>query len=186
VTGNAACLENRKPARRQHRIVGRPQQHAIAGYEAHVVDENAGNAIGVFEELGIGPCCVDRSQTRARPLPLRHGAVEQFDCGVHSLGIAEVRQRLLIDNGPQLDRRETSAGKIIDEGARIECDGSHIKNSWASPSDSWRELWPPSWCPPRRRSTAWHPARHTQQPTHTRPKPGFGRQWRVVRWKVYS
>ena len=117
---DAARLEDGKPARCEHRIVRRTQQHTVAGNESHIVDQDAGDAIGLFEKLGITPRRLWRSHAWPLPEPLRHGAIEQLDGSIHPLRIVEPPQSLLIDDRPQLGRRKAAASEVVRIGTFVQ------------------------------------------------------------------
>ena len=60
--GHRARLDDGEPARREHRVVGRAQQHALAGDEAHLVDEHVRDGVDAALQLGVAPAharCAD-------------------------------------------------------------------------------------------------------------------------------
>jgi hypothetical protein len=95
---------------------------------AHVIDEHATNAIGVFKKLGIAPRHFRRSHAGSLTKPAFYRAIKQFDSGVTASRIPQSRQRIAVDGRPQLSRRETLTGKIILTGAGSKaiggCDGT--------------------------------------------------------------
>ena len=91
-----AGLEHAEPGGEQGVAVGAAQQHAVAGDEAMLVDQQARDAAGEIVELGVGPAAVvvDHRERVGR------AALEQFGGGVEALGIIEqVEARQLVGRG---------------------------------------------------------------------------------------
>jgi len=116
---DAAGLHHREPARHQHWLVGRAQQHAVAGHEAHVVHQHMGDAVGVLLQLGVGPGQACR-RAQAGPVATAFGdmAVQQFARAVQprrELQLGQLEQEL----GPLLARWQAFMGKGVDVGAGV-------------------------------------------------------------------
>ena len=82
--GDAAGLDDAEPARREHRRIGPAQQHAVAADEAHVLHQHARNAVGLIEQLRVGPVHTVADQTRPVTPAARDGAVQQLGRAVES------------------------------------------------------------------------------------------------------
>ena len=113
--GDATGLHDREPAGREHGVVGRAQQHAVAGHQAHVLHQHVGDAVGLVLQIGVGPGqagCADADPVAAAG---GHVAVQQFGgavelCGELQLGQVEDELGLLVG------RRQVVAGKGVDVG----------------------------------------------------------------------
>ena len=85
---HAAGLQDAEP-RGEHRVaVGPAQQHAVAGDQAMLLDQQPRDAPAEIVELGIGPAAMlvdDRERLRA-------AAFQQFRRGVQPLGILQLGQ----------------------------------------------------------------------------------------------
>ena len=97
--GDAARLHHGEPAGREHRRVGAAQQHAVAGHQAHVLDQHAGDAIGLTLQLGVRPAdTAPVTQSRSpSPAPTQRSSssVAQLSCcGNRQLGQVEAELRL--------------------------------------------------------------------------------------------
>ena len=87
---DAAGLDHGEPAGREHRRVGAAQQHAVAGHQAQVLDQHAGDAVGLRLQFGIGPAHAVALHAQAIALPARDPAVEQLARAVELLGELQV------------------------------------------------------------------------------------------------
>ena len=99
-----AGLEHAEPGR-EHRVAVRPaQQHAVAGDQAVLLDQQPGDAAAEIVELGVGPAAVvvDDRQRVGR------AALEQLGGGVQPLGILELGQ-VEAEFRQQLRRRQAVA-----------------------------------------------------------------------------
>lgn len=116
---DAARLHHCKPAGRQHRAVGRTQQHAVARHQAQVVDQHMGDAAGLGLQLGIGPHQAIRADDAAPPAPAAgHRVVQQPGTAV------QPRRKLQLGQGEQElglvgRRRQPVAGEAVDMGAGL-------------------------------------------------------------------
>ena len=62
---DAARLEHGEPAGGQHRVVGRAQQHAVAGHQAEVVAQHVGDAVRLLQQLARRSSAVGRVEHAA-------------------------------------------------------------------------------------------------------------------------
>jgi hypothetical protein len=87
------------------------KQHAVAGHQAHILDQHAGNAVDVCVKVGIGP--TDSGALHAQPVTvaLAYPPVDQFG------GAVELRGEL------QLGSIEEKLGQLIDGGQVIASEG---------------------------------------------------------------
>jgi hypothetical protein len=91
--GDAAGLHHREPAGHQHRLVGRAQQHPVAGHQAAVLHQHVGDPVGLALQLGIGPArAAGRADAGAVAAAFLHRAVEQLGGAVEPLGKAQLGQ----------------------------------------------------------------------------------------------
>ena len=113
--GDAAGLHHRKPASREHGVVGRAQQHAVAGHQAHVLHQHVGDAVRLVAQVGVGPGQTGRADADAVAMAARNVLVQQFGGAVEALGELQFGQiehefRLLIGG------RQVVAGKGVNVG----------------------------------------------------------------------
>ena len=109
---HAASFHDAKPAGHHHRVVGRAQQHAVAGHQA-LLHQHIGNAVGFFLQLGISPAHAFGLNAETLTSPFAHMLVEQFHRTVQSLGELQ-RGQLEEELGLQLGRRQMVSRKGID------------------------------------------------------------------------
>ena len=117
VDHDRACLGRRQPAGDHRRIVGRADQHAIAGLHAVVLDQRMRQAVGPVGQLLVGapPAVADQRGVVAEAL--FDQSVGQLDRGVEVLGIVEAVEQ---EVRPLVDRRKIVAGKRVDMCGRAE------------------------------------------------------------------
>ena len=123
---NTAGLDDGKPARHHHRVVGGTQQHAVAGYQAHLGGQYVGNAVGLGLQVGIGPAHSLGLQAEALAPAFGHMAVQQLGGAVEALGELQLGQVKPV-LGLQLGRRQMRSGKAVD--MRGIGRGRHLANS---------------------------------------------------------
>ncbi|MHC2414300.1 hypothetical protein ACVJGC_006891 [Bradyrhizobium diazoefficiens] len=114
---NASGLDHRKIGCDHHRIVGRAQQHAPAGHETKLADQNIGDAIHECLQLVIA--VADRGADNARrvAMALFDPAIEEIADAVQSRRILQLRPRE-DEIGPELARRQMLPCERIDMGRR--------------------------------------------------------------------
>ena len=81
---DAACLDHAEPARGEHRRIGAAQQHAVAADQSHVLHKHAGDAVGLRQQLGIGPVHAVAEHAHALAPAVFDGAVEQLDGAIQA------------------------------------------------------------------------------------------------------
>jgi hypothetical protein len=115
--GDRAGLDHAEPAGREHRVVRRAQQHAVAGHHAHVFRQHLRDAVGAVLQLAPSPRDAGRADADALAAALRDRLVEQFGGAVQlrrQLELGPLEQEL----GLQLARRQVVAREGIDMGTR--------------------------------------------------------------------
>ena len=85
VTTTPPAFKHAEPGGEQGVAVGPAQQHAIAGDQALLLDQQPGDAAGEVVELAIGPAAVGVDDGEVVGL----AALQQFGRGVEALGIIE-------------------------------------------------------------------------------------------------
>ncbi len=114
--GDRAHLHHREPTSRQHRVVGRAQQHAVAGHHAHLVHEHVGDAVGVFLQVGVGPAqAARRPDAQAIALAGGDAPVEQLGRAIEPRWKLQRRQIEAVDR-LELRRRQAIAGERVEVG----------------------------------------------------------------------
>jgi hypothetical protein len=76
--GHQPGLDDRQPGEGQPDRVAAAQQHAVAGHQAQVVDQHAGDAVDAVAHVGIGERDARRAQQRPVGPALLRRLVEQF------------------------------------------------------------------------------------------------------------
>jgi hypothetical protein len=110
---DAARLDDAEPARRQHGVVGRAQQHAVAGYQAHVIDQHVGDAVGFLRQRGVAPAQAGGLNAHALAAALCDRLVQQLGRAVQ-LGRELQFWQLEQVVGLQLRGRQMLARKSIE------------------------------------------------------------------------
>ena len=110
VDHDRARLRRREPAGDHRGIVGRADEHAIAGLDAIILDERPGEPVAPVGKLLVGaaPAMADEGGAVAKAA-LDH-AVGQLDRGVHVLWIIEPLQPKV---GPLIGRRQVVARETV-------------------------------------------------------------------------
>ncbi len=107
-----ARFDDAEPTCGEHRRVGAAQQHAVAGHQPHVVDEDVSDATRLCLQLGVGPAYPLAEQAGAISPASRHLAVEQLGGAVQSgreAQLGEVEAEL----GPLLAGRQMIARERV-------------------------------------------------------------------------
>ena len=117
VHDHRAGLRRRQPARDHRRVVGRPDEHAVAGLHAVVLGERVRQAVGPVGELLVGapPPVADQRGVVAEAL--LDQTIGQLDGGVEVLGVVEAVEQQL---GPFVERREIVTRERVDVSGRPE------------------------------------------------------------------
>ena len=110
VDHNRPGLGGRQPAGDHRRIVGRPDQHAVAGLDAIVLDQRMGDTVGPVRQFLVGalPAVADQRRMVAKPT-LDH-PVGQLHSGIQPIGIVKARLRQF---RPLIGRRQGGTGEAI-------------------------------------------------------------------------
>ena len=111
--GNAPGLDNAKPARHHHGIVGCAQQHAIAGLEPQLLRQHIGDAIGLELQICIAPAQAFGLNAQTVAAPLAHMSIQQLHGTVKALGEPQLGQ-LENELGLLLGWRQVVGSKGID------------------------------------------------------------------------
>ena len=90
----------------------------IAGNETEIIAQNRRNPVRLVEQFLVGPGHGRRTNGRPGPEARRHLPVDQFDCGIEALRIAERIQAL--EFGPKIERWQMVAREAVGKGAGIE------------------------------------------------------------------
>ncbi len=117
VDDDRARFRRGEPAGDHRGIVGRADQHAIAGLDAIILDERPGQPIAPVGELLVGaaPAMADEGGTVAEAA-LDH-AVGQLDRGVHGIWIVEPVEAKV---RPLVGRRQVVARETVSMGGGTE------------------------------------------------------------------
>ena len=119
VDHHRAGLGRGQPAGDHGRVVGRADQHAVAGLDAVVLDQRVREPVRPVGQLLVGaPAAVADQRDVVAEAALDH-AVGQLDRGVELLGIVEAVEQ---EVRPLLERRKIVAGERVDMGGRPEHD----------------------------------------------------------------
>ena len=111
--GNATSLDNAKPGRHHHRVIGRAQQHAVARLQAQGLRQYIGNAVGLVLQVSISPAQAFGLYAQALSTAFAHMLVQQLHRAVQSLGKLQLWQ-LKNELGLQRGRRQIVGCKGID------------------------------------------------------------------------
>ncbi len=120
---NTTGLHHGKPAGHQHGVVGCTQQHTVAGHQTHVGDQHVGDAVGMCQQIGIGPAHTWRLDAHTVTPAFVDGPVEQLG------GTVQLRRKLQFRQieqvfGLLVRRRQPVIRKGIDMGA---CHGAELQ-----------------------------------------------------------
>jgi hypothetical protein len=114
VTATPPRLEHGEPARDEHGLVGRPQQHAAAGYEAEILDENIRDAIGGFEKTPVRPAAARIPEHGSIAVTVRDPVVQQRTGRIEEAGIVQLGHARPVHVRPQLARWQMIPNERID------------------------------------------------------------------------
>ena len=122
VDHDSAGLGRGQPAGDHRRIVGRADQHAVAGLDAVALDQRMRQPAGPVREFLVGAAAAVADQRRVVAETLFHQAISQFDSGVQSFRIVEaVEQKIR----PLFWRRKIVPRERIGMGGRSQ----HVRRS---------------------------------------------------------
>ena len=89
---DAAGLEHGEPAGHQHGIIGRAQQDPVARHQPQIVLQHVGDAVGVLEQLAVGPALVRAVERDLFAQATFDRTVEQLNRAVQARRVAQLRQ----------------------------------------------------------------------------------------------
>ena len=130
-----------QPAGDHRRIIGRADQHPVAGLHTIITDQRVGDAVRPVRQFLVGAAAAHADQRYMVAESLVHHLVCEFDGGVQPFGIDEMPK---LDLRPQIKRRKIVAREVVAVAARSQLHG-HVLLSPAA------QRWPrsPAWPGPR-------------------------------------
>ncbi len=93
VDHHGADLGRRQPAGDHGRVVGRADQHPVAGFDLQIFDQRMGQPVGPVAKFLVGALPPVADQGRAVAKSLFHHRIGQFDGGIQPFGIGESVQK---------------------------------------------------------------------------------------------